>query len=211
MRRICLIGLALASWLWVDAATAESGFTPPRPNIVLVIADDLGYGDVGFNGQPHIRTPNLDRMAAEGTVFEQFYAGATVCMPSRASLMTGKHTGRTYNRGNPNWTFKKGAYNFGPDEVTLAEELKRAGYATALFGKWGLAEWRDDANLPTRRGFDTFYGYRGHGAAHHYYPTEPSARRRRGPAAGQSNQGEDRSILARSVYRACAGVDRRPR
>ena len=142
-----------------------------KPNIVFILADDLGYGDVGFNGQQHILTPRLDQLANEGMVFTQHYAGSTVCMPSRCTLMTGKHTGHATVRGNPRWTASGEPVNIGHDDVTVAEELSEAGYRTAIVGKWGLAEGGDDRGMPTRKGFDFFFGYRTHGAAHHYYPT----------------------------------------
>ena len=141
-----------------------------QPNIIFILADDLGYADVGFNGQRHIQTPNLDMLAEEGMVFTQHYAGSTVCMPSRCCLMTGKHTGHATVRGNPGWTATGNLVNIGPDDVTVAEELKRAGYKTAIVGKWGLAEGGDDAGMPLRNGFDYFFGFRTHIAAHHYYP-----------------------------------------
>lgn len=140
------------------------------PNIVVILADDLGWGDVGFNGQEHIRTPHLDAMAADGIVLNRFYAGSTVCMPSRCALLTGYHMGHATVRGNPESTFTGRPVNLGPGDVTIAAELKRAGYATAVIGKWGLAEGGDDQGLPSRQGFDYFYGYRNHSDAHHYYP-----------------------------------------
>ena len=139
-----------------------------KPNIIFIMADDLGYGDVGFNGQEYIKTPNLDRLATEGMVFTDHYAGSTVCMPSRGSLLTGKHLGHATIRGNPRWTASGTAVDLRPEDVTIAEELKRAGYRTGVVGKWGLAEASDDS-LPTRQGFDYFYGYRKHKDAHHYY------------------------------------------
>ncbi|UMB62052.1 arylsulfatase [Lutibacter sp. A80] len=141
-----------------------------KPNIIYIMADDLGYGDVGVNGQMKIKTPNIDKMASEGMLFTQHYAGSTVCMPSRASLLVGKHMGHNTVRGNPNWTSTGKAVNLLVEDVTVAEELKRAGYKTGIIGKWGLSEGGDDANLPLNQGFDYFYGYRNHGEAHHYYP-----------------------------------------
>ena len=138
------------------------------PNIVLIMADDLGYGDVGFNGQRHIKTPHLDRMAREGMVLTNHYAGAPVCMPSRGSLLTGKHLGNATIRGNRKWTNSGTAVDLGPADVTFAEELKRVGYTTAIIGKWGMAEASDDG-MPSRQGFDYFFGYRRHVDAHHYY------------------------------------------
>ena len=155
-----------------SSAAADTSPDSAPPNIVFVMADDLGWGDVGFNGQEHIRTPHLDAMARDGVVFTDHYAGSTVCMPSRSSFLTGYHMGHASVRGNPRWTFTGEPVNFGPDDVTVAEELRRAGYRTAVIGKWGLAEGGDDTGLPLRRGFDHFFGYRTHLGAHHYYPTE---------------------------------------
>ncbi len=140
-----------------------------KPNIILIMADDLGYGDVGAYGQSKIRTPQLDKMAANGMRFTQHYAGSTVCMPSRAVLMTGFHTGHATVRGNPRWTSTGKAVDLKPEDVTIAEELKRVGYQTAIVGKWGLAE-SSLASMPLNQGFDHFFGYRKHKTAHHYYP-----------------------------------------
>ncbi len=140
-----------------------------KPNIIYIMADDLGYGDLGIYGQNKIKTPRLDQMAQEGMMFTQHYAGSTVCMPSRASLMTGYHTGHSTVRGNPRWTFTGSAVDLSLQDVTVAEELKRAGYTTGLIGKWGLAE-KDLTSMPNNQGFDYFYGYRKHKTAHYYYP-----------------------------------------
>lgn len=133
-----------------------------RPNIIFILADDLGYGDLGCYGQEIIQTPNLDAMAASGMRFTQCYAGSTVCAPSRSSLMTGQHTGHTYVRGNKRVPLR-------PSDVTVAEVLKGAGYDTALIGKWGLGE-PDSTGIPNRQGFDEFYGYLNQRHAHTYYP-----------------------------------------
>ena len=140
-----------------------------KPNIIFILADDLGYGDVGFNGQNKIKTPVLDNMASQGIVFVNHYAGSTVCGPSRTSLMTGLHSGHSPIRENPRWTKSGKPASLDPNQVTVAKELKRAGYATGIVGKWGLAE-NLDAGLPNKQGFDYFYGFNTHGAAHHYYP-----------------------------------------
>lgn len=132
------------------------------PNVVLILADDLGYGDLGCYGQKRIRTPRLDRMAAEGLRFRNFYAGATVCAPSRCVLMTGLHTGHCWIRGNARLDLR-------PQDVTVAEVLKPAGYATGLVGKWGLGA-EGSAGVPTRQGFDSFFGYLDQRHAHNYYP-----------------------------------------
>jgi hypothetical protein len=103
---------------------------PKTPNIIFILADDLGYGDLGCYGQKKIKTPNLDKLAAEGMRFTQCYAGSTVCAPSRCALMTGKHTGHAVIRGN-------GPGALGPADLTVAEVLKKAGYRNGIVGKWG--------------------------------------------------------------------------
>ncbi|PAW76063.1 MAG: N-acetylgalactosamine-6-sulfatase [Pedosphaera sp. Tous-C6FEB] len=141
-----------------------------KPNIIFILADDLGYGELGCYGQKLIATPQLDRMAAEGMRFTQFYAGSTVCAPSRSVLMTGLHTGHTRVRGNSG-TANPLAQSLRPGEVTVARVLKTAGYATALIGKWGLGDEGEAAvGLPTRQGFDYFFGYANQHHAHNYYP-----------------------------------------
>ncbi len=133
------------------------------PNLIFVLADDLGYGDPGCYGQKQVRTPNLDRMAAEGTRFTQFYAGSTVCAPSRCVLMTGLHTGHAFIRANAK-------VNLRPTDVTVARVLKEAGYATGLCGKWGLGH-EGSTGVPTKQGFDSFFGYLDQTHAHNYWPT----------------------------------------
>jgi len=139
-----------------------------KPNIVYILADDLGFGDVGFNGQKLIPTPNLDRLAAEGIVFSQHYAGTTVCAPSRASLMTGLTTGHTPIRGNKGWE-PEGQWPIPDSTFTMAEMLKTVGYTTGAFGKWGLGGPGSSGD-PLRQGFDEFYGYLCQSLAHNYYP-----------------------------------------
>jgi len=163
--KLIILALLTSHHSLVATLSAADG---KQPNIIFVMADDLGYGDVGFNGQEHIKTPHLDRLASEGIVFTDHYAGSTVCMPSRGSLLTGKHLGHATIRGNPRWTTSGTAVDLRPNDITIAEELKQAGYRTGIVGKWGLAEASDDG-LPTRQGFDYFFGYRKHGDAHHYY------------------------------------------
>lgn len=133
-----------------------------QPNIIFILADDLGYGDLGCYGQERIKTPHLDQFAAEGLRFTSAYAGSTVCAPSRCTLMTGKHTGHCTVRGNKRVPLE-------PEDVTVAEVLKEAGYTTALIGKWGLGE-PDTSGIPNRQGFDYFYGYLNQRHAHTYYP-----------------------------------------
>ncbi|MDE0623266.1 MAG: arylsulfatase [Bryobacterales bacterium] len=132
------------------------------PNFVWILADDLGYGDLGSYGQERIQTPHLDRMAAEGMRFTDAYAGFTVCAPSRSVLMTGQHTGHTRVRRN-------GSPGLWDEDVTVAELLNAEGYATALIGKWGLG-MEDSPGAPWKQGFDYFYGYLSQGHAHNYYP-----------------------------------------
>jgi arylsulfatase A len=140
-----------------------------RPNIIFILADDLGYGDVGFNGQKLINTPNLDRLAAEGIRFNQFYSGTAVCAPSRSSLMSGQHTGHTFIRGNLG-VEPEGQYPIPDSLKTMAEVLKKAGYKTGAFGKWGLGPVNSEGD-PNKQGFDRFYGYNCQSLAHRYYPT----------------------------------------
>jgi len=155
--------LALAVWARQSRAAEDR-----PPNIVLILADDLGYGDLGCYGQQVIDTPHLDRMTAEGLRFTQFYAGSTVCAPSRCVLMTGLHTGHCRIRGNGGGRTGGALQN---DDVTVADVLKKAGYATAICGKWGLGEpGRGQQGIPNRQGFDYFFGYLNHTHAHNYYP-----------------------------------------
>ena len=133
-----------------------------KPNIVFILADDLGYGDLSCYGQKKFLTPNIDRLAKDGKRFTQFYAGSTVCAPSRCTLMTGYHTGHALIRGN-------GRQNLGPSDRTVTEVLKLAGYRTGLFGKWGLGE-ENTSGIPTKKGFDAFFGYLNQNHAHNYYP-----------------------------------------
>ena len=139
-----------------------------RPNIIFILADDLGYGDLGAYGQQKIETPNLDALAKKGTRFTQFYAGSTVCAPSRCSFMTGLHTGHTAVRGNMG-TQPEGQTPLPDSVVTIAMLLKKAGYITAAFGKWGLG-YITTSGDPQKKGFDKFYGYNCQTLAHNYYP-----------------------------------------
>ncbi len=133
-----------------------------KPNIIFILADDLGYGDLGCYGQKQIQTPNLDRLSANGIRFTDHYAGSTVCAPSRCVLMTGLHTGHAYIRGNSRNPLR-------PQDRTVAEILQSAGYTTGLIGKWGLGE-NDSTGIPNRKGFDDFFGYESQVHAHNYYP-----------------------------------------
>ena len=132
-----------------------------KPSIIFILADDLGYGDLGCYGQTKIKTPNLDKLAAEGMRFTSFYAGSTVCAPSRCALMTGLHTGHALIRGNATVPLR-------PQDLTVAEVLKQAGYHTALIGKWGLGN-PNTTGVPQKKGFDEFLGYLDQVHAHDYY------------------------------------------
>ena len=147
-----------------------------RPNMIFIMADDLGYGDLGCYGQKLINTPNIDRMALEGIRFTQCYAGAAVCAPSRSVLMTGQHTGHTRVRDNSPAVggvleaFGEGSKRLPleDEDVTVAEVLKKAGYVTGITGKWGLGE-PGTAGIPNRQGFDEWYGYLNQNHAPYYY------------------------------------------
>jgi len=141
---------------------------PERPNIIFILADDLGIGDIGAYGQQKIKTPNIDMLANAGMKFNQFYSGTSVCAPSRSSLMTGQHTGHTPIRGNKE-TQPEGQWPLPADAVTVAKVLKGAGYATGCFGKWGLGYIETSGN-PVKQGFDEFYGYNCQALAHDYFP-----------------------------------------
>ena len=149
--------------------TTEKAETTKKPNIIFIMADDLGYADLGCYGQTKIKTPNIDKMASEGIIFTNHYSGSTVCMPSRASLLTGYDQGHASVRGNPVWTNSGTPVNLKPNETTVANELKKVGYKTAIIGKWGLSEGDAKNNMPSNHGFDYFLGYKKHGDAHHYY------------------------------------------
>ena len=157
LRAFVLIVFAVCS---ANAAT--------RPNIIFILADDLGYGDIGAFGQTKIRTPNLDRLAAQGMRFTQHYSGSPVCAPSRCVLMTGKHPGHAAIRDNRE-VRPEGQTPLPAREVTLAEALKREGYMCAAIGKWGLGPPGSEGD-PLKQGFDRFYGYNCQREAHNHYP-----------------------------------------
>lgn len=150
------------------ASTSCAGTKNTQPNIVYILADDLGYGDVGCYGQKYIQTPNIDKLAADGMLFTQHYAGCTVSAPSRSSLMTGLHTGHTYIRGNKE-AQPEGQEPLPENTFTVAKMLKQAGYVTGAFGKWGLGSPGSSGD-PNKQGFDEFYGYNCQRLAHNYYP-----------------------------------------
>ena len=139
-----------------------------KPNIIFILADDLGYGDLSCYGQEHFQTPHIDQLAKEGVKFTDHYAGSTVCAPSRCCLMTGLHTGHAYIRGNKE-VKPEGQWPLPDSAVTVAELLKKAGYKTGIFGKWGLGYPGSEGD-PNRQGFDEFFGYNCQRLAHNYYP-----------------------------------------
>jgi arylsulfatase A-like enzyme len=153
------LGAAVAIAATTDAGRA--GLQVARPNVIIIQADDLGYGDLGAYGQSAFATPSIDRLAREGMRFTQYYAGSTVCAPSRAALMTGLHTGHVWIRGN-------GEYPLRAEDVTIAEVLQRAGYRTAVIGKWGLG-LPGNTGRPDRKGFDYSFGFLDHRHAHRQY------------------------------------------
>jgi len=143
--------IIIVSFFICDSVVAQKN---SRPNIILLVADDLGYGDVGCYGQQKIETPNIDKLAKNGMKFTQFYAGSTVCAPSRSSFLTGLHTGHTAVRGNVSYP-PEGQTPLPDSVVTFASILQQNGYATAAFGKWGLG-YITTSGDPNRKGFDEF-------------------------------------------------------
>jgi arylsulfatase A len=179
MRAIALVALVVASLLSPRAVAAQG--TRPT-NVVLILADDLGWGDVGFNGRREWATPNLDRLAAQGTTFRRWYTAGVTCAPSRAALMTGRypiHCGVSANN-----------QDLPADEVTIAEALKARGYATALFGKWHHGKPRPGAKTyvhPMDHGFDEFFGFTNATDAHQQYPKTLWDGREQKPSEGYAN------------------------
>ena len=162
--RFLLLAMILAAGGISNVRAADPVATKPvgRPNIVFILADDLGYGELGCYGQRLIQTPRIDRMAAEGIRFTDCYAGCTVCAPSRCTLMTGLHTGHCRIRGNAQ-------VPLATEDVTVAKLLRQAGYATGIIGKWGLGQ-PGSSGVPNRQGFDYWFGYLDQVHAHNYYP-----------------------------------------
>ncbi len=143
---------------------------PTKPNIIFILADDMGYGDLGSFGQEIIKTPNLDKMANEGIKFTQHYAASTVCAPSRCGLMTGLHMGNAEVRGNKqSQPEPSGQQPLSENAITVASLLKDVGYKTAMIGKWGLGN-EGGTGEPSNQGFDYYYGYLDQVLAHNYYP-----------------------------------------
>ncbi len=181
--------------IWLFGCAGPGNTPAPPPNIIFIMADDLGYGDLGCYGQDLILTPHIDRLAAEGMRFTQAYAGSTVCAPSRSVLMTGLHTGHTTVRGNFG---KTGVVGLGggqgrvplrAEDVTVAEVLKKAGYVTGMSGKWGLGE-PNTGGHPNRQGFDAFFGFLNQRRAHHYFVDYLWHNEKRDTLEGNLNGGE---------------------
>jgi arylsulfatase A len=169
----CLAAATPAARTASAAQTSSAPAAPARPpNVIFFLADDLGYGDVGCFGQTKIRTPNIDRLAAEGMKLTRHYAGNNVCAPSRSVLMTGLHPGHTFVRDNREMAkvYGEGQFPVPPDALTLPRTFQTAGYATGAFGKWGLGG-PGSTGEPLKQGFDRFFGYNCQAVAHNYYPT----------------------------------------
>ena len=159
MKKILFLALALPGLLMAEAL---------KPNVIYILADDLGIGDLGCYGQKKLKTPNIDRLAKEGLRFTNHYSGNTVCSPTRAILMTGQHPGIVHCRGNGN----EGSFALDPKMTTLPRMFKNAGYATGAYGKWGLGTTSTPGNTdPCTHGFDHFSGWKSQTIAHTYYPT----------------------------------------
>ena len=161
---VCLFG-GLFNCLCTVTALAQE---PSQPNVIYILADDLGYGDLSCFGQQKFKTPNIDKLATRGMMFTQHYSGSTVCAPSRSALLTGLHTGHTPVRGNAEMK-PEGQAAMPGDTFTVAHFMKNAGYQTGCFGKWGLGFPGSDSE-PAKMGFDRFYGYNCQRMAHCYYP-----------------------------------------
>lgn len=160
-RRTFLKATMLSSTLVLAHSHGTHGAAEMKPNIIFILADDLGYGDLGCYGQEQIATPNIDRMAAQGMRFTDHYSGSTVCAPSRATIMLGHHTGHLRTTGQ--------GQSLLQEETTVAELLKEAGYATGIIGKWGVGQ-EGSEGVPLEQGFDLFVGYLNQRHAHNYYP-----------------------------------------
>ncbi|QDT07866.1 Arylsulfatase [Rubripirellula lacrimiformis] len=166
-------GMALMFVLGAIGTARGADQASDRPNIVFILADDLGYGELGCYGQQKIRTPHIDSLARDGMTFLHHYTGAPVCAPARCTLMTGQHLGHAQIRGNRdsgNGRIYPGQWPITDDVVTVAEVLKQAGYTTGAFGKWGLGP-SNTSGSPIKQGFDRFFGYNCQRNAHSYYPT----------------------------------------
>ena len=181
MKKLFLLIVVSLLFLW---SCSNKEKPAKSPNIIYILADDLGYGETGAYGQEKILTPNIDKLAQNGMRFTQHYSGAPVCAPARCVLLTGKHTGHAYIRGNDEWGERGEVWNYlkaikdphlegqrpiPANTITIAKLLKKAGYRTGIFGKWGLGAPGSEG-VPTKQGFDYFYGYNCQRQAHNLYP-----------------------------------------
>jgi arylsulfatase A-like enzyme len=166
--RLFFVKLLIICFLLFNSCDEVKKTIEPPPNVVFILADDLGYGDLGCYGQTKFQTPNIDKLAKQGLVFTQHYAGSTVCAPSRSAFLTGMHTGHTYIRGNKE-IFPEGQHPLPDSVFTLAEMFKSRGYITGMYGKWGLGYPGSEGD-PLNQGFDFFAGFNCQRRGHNYFP-----------------------------------------
>lgn len=198
MSRACFSLVLVTVLSWVVTSVESSAAAERKPNFVFILADDLGHGDLGCYGQTKIKTPHLDRLAAEGMRFTSFYAGCTVCAPSRCTLMTGKHLGHATVRDNmQRGPGLEGQHRMEPGTITMAQLLKQSGYATAIIGKWGLG-MPEDRSSPLDFGFDHHLGYLCQGVAHTFYPPYLWRDDKQVPLAGNPEYSFDRAKVIES-------------
>ena len=191
----CARGLVLASviiYVSLAAAASLQAEAPEKPNIIYIMADDLGYGDLGCYGQKVIQTPHIDRLARHGIRFTDHYSGHTVCRPSRLVLLTGRHSGHTAISGNDQ-------YQLPPDARTVTTLLKKAGYATGGVGKWALGS-PDSSGAPSKQGFDFWFGYLDQGNAHNFYPEYLWRNEKKFPLPGNVVGEKKRVSVKRTTY-----------
>ncbi|MFD0799400.1 arylsulfatase [Maribacter chungangensis] len=184
LKHLLLLPTLIAMASCGEKEAAPSDTEPTKPNIIYILADDLGYGELGVFGQEKIETPHIDALAKQGMLFTQHYTSAPVCAPARYMFLTGKHSGNAYIRGNHEWRERgnvwdyremakdstlEGQHPMPKETVTLAHRLQKVGYTTGLVGKWGLGA-PHTYSVPNEMGFDFFYGYNGQRQAHTYYP-----------------------------------------
>jgi arylsulfatase A len=200
MRRQLLAAAGIAVLAFAGSPPRAQTQTPGRPNIILIQADDLGYGDLSAFGQKRFQTPSLDRLAREGMRFRQYYAGTTVCAPSRSALMTGQHTGHTWIRGNSKLGLR-------PEDVTVAEVLRDAGYRTALIGKWGLGDAATTGH-PNKQGFEYSFGVLDQEHAHRQYTDHLYRNGERVPADVNTEYTGD--LFTREALSVVRAADPRP-
>jgi arylsulfatase A-like enzyme len=203
--RLSITFLSAVMSMVIGMVSAGSSFAADaparRPNVIYIMADELGYFEPGFMGGKNIQTPNLDRLAAEGIRFNNLFAGSSVCAPTRCCLMTGKHGGHASIRANG------GGTPLRPDEVTIASMLKRLGYATGGFGKWGCGG-RGSTGVPEKHGFDTFLGYYDQVHAHTYYPPYLVRNSEEYPLAGNEDTNNGKTYSQYVIHQAAVSFIR---